>query len=300
MAEGLFNRLVEIGCPACKGELLSRHTTFKIGGPSDLFIMPQNVLQLKQVIQFCQNDTIPVTVIGNGSNLLVADEGVRGAVIHIGSEMGRISRIGESTLCSEAGVPLSRLCQAALREGLSGLEFAWGIPGTVGGAAYMNAGAYGGEMRQVVQRCEHIEPDGSMGELDRGALDFAYRHSAYTGTDRIITSVTVELTPDDPARIQARMEDFMTRRKEKQPLEYPSAGSIFKRPEGYFAGKLIADCGLKGFSVGGAQVSDKHAGFIINKGGATCSEVTELISIIQRTVLERFGVSLECEIRRIG
>ena len=279
-------------------EPLSKHTTFRIGGNADMFVSVNNVEELKAVVTACNENDIPMFIIGNGSNLLVSDEGMRSVVVALDGEFKDIS-LEENTITCGAGAILSKLCTFALSNSLKGLEFAYGIPGTVGGAAYMNAGAYGGEMKDVVKSVTHITRKGEIVTLPLSELDLAYRHSIYKTTDDIIISVTFELETGDADEIKEKMNDFMTRRKTKQPLEYPSAGSVFKRPEGNFAGTLIEQCGLKGKTIGGAQVSEKHAGFIINIGDATCDDVLNLISFVQDTVKEQTGYYLEREIIHI-
>jgi len=285
--------------PRCD-EPMSRYTTFKIGGPADLVLEISSETDLCRVVRKCRSLKVPYCVVGKGSNLLVSDKGIEGCVLLLTGELTGIERIGKGRVRSGAGTSLARLCSFALSEELSGLEFAWGIPGSVGGAAFMNAGAYGGEMKNVLLSCRHVTPEGEIGELNGEALKLGYRRSAYTKNGCIITQITVQLTKDSTAEIRGRMEDYMQRRKSKQPLEYPSAGSVFKRPPGKFAGALIENSGLKGYAVGGAKVSEKHAGFIVNTGGATCREVEALITHIQKTVEERENVRLECEVKKIG
>lgn len=289
----------ELNCPALQNESMSKHTTFKIGGNADVFITVPSKDALCRLVRLCRGEEIPVFLLGNGSNLLVSDQGIRGAVLALCGEFEKIRLVDETTIECGAAVTLAKLCQFALKESLSGLEFAWGIPGSVGGAAYMNAGAYGGEMKDVLLSCYHVTPDGVPGTLKKEELDLSYRHSAYTDNGCVITSVKVGLKRENPLLIRERMEDYMARRKSKQPLEFPSAGSVFKRPAGYFAGALIEGCGLKGKRVGGACVSDKHAGFIINDKNATCRDVENLVREIQETVREKTGVSLECEIKTV-
>lgn len=286
------------GCEVCFGEPMSRHTTFQIGGPARLFLTVGGEEALGRVLQVCAQNQLRRLVIGKGSNLLMADEGFDGVVIRLGGEFEQV-RLEEGYVVAGAAASLARACAFARDHGLSGLEFAWGIPGSVGGAAFMNAGAYGGEMKDVVRWCRHVDVEGKSSCLEGEALDFGYRQSAYTANGGIVTSVCFALQADDSAAIRARMEEYMQRRASKQPLEYPSAGSVFKRPPGHYAGGLIEQCGLKGLAVGGAQVSEKHAGFIINRGGATCADVLALIERIQSEVLRQTGVTLECEIRRI-
>ena len=281
-------------------EPMSRHTTFRIGGPARRMAFPTSREQLVLLVSFAQDSGAEPLVIGNGSNLLVPDEGLDRLVIDTSVHLNRVEPGEDGTLTADAGTTLARTADLACRLGLTGLEFAHGIPGTVGGGVCMNAGAYGGEMKQVVERVHFLEADGTPGVMSGEDLAFGYRKSAFMGTKRIITSAELRLESGAEAEITAKMEDFMRRRREKQPLELPSAGSVFKRPEGYFAGTLIEQCGLKGFAVGGACVSEKHAGFIVNKGGATCADVEALIRAIQDTVFQATGVELEPEIRRIS
>jgi UDP-N-acetylmuramate dehydrogenase len=285
-----------IGVEVFENEPMSRHTTFKIGGPADIFIAPKDEETFFKLCAFCSSNNIPLFVLGNGSNLLVSDKGIRGVVIK-SPDTAQISCDGETLTCG-AGEQLIKVCEFARDRGLSGLEFAYGIPGTVGGAVYMNAGAYGGEMKDVVAAVSHI--DGvNTGSFKADELCFGYRHSVYSGTGKI-TRVTFALHSGDKAEIGEKMRDLMERRRSKQPLEWPSAGSVFKRPQGNYAGTLIESCGLKGAQIGGAAVSEKHAGFIINTGGATCRDVLELVSKIQNQVLKQTGITLECEIRVAG
>lgn len=275
---------------------LSKVTSFQTGGNADVLILPNSEEALRAMLIACKAQGIRYHVIGNGSNLLVSDSGVRGIVFRLGAPMAKMEMLEDGKIRCEAGASLTALCNFALKHGLSGLEFAYGIPGSAGGAAYMNAGAYGGEMRDVLLSCRHITPDGSVGTFSGADLHLGYRKSVYSGQDYIITELLLQLKAGEPDAIRAAMEDKMRRRKEKQPLEYPSAGSTFKRPTGYFAGALIEECGLKGFTVGGAQVSEKHAGFVINKGGATTADILELIRRVQETVYTEKGVRLQTEV----
>lgn len=294
------DQLERIGCKVQADEPMSLHTTFKIGGPADLFVTVNEKEQLAGAVALAKAEGIPLFVLGNGSNLLVSDKGIRGMVLRMGRQFCDIGHAEDGSILCGAGVRLSVLCSYALEHSLTGLEFAWGIPGSVGGAAFMNAGAYGGEMKDVVTACEHVSLNGVSTAFTGEALEFGYRRSAYSNGGFIITGVELHLEKGDKAAIKAKMDDLMGRRKDKQPLEFPSAGSVFKRPTGYFAGGLIEQCGLKGARVGGAQVSPKHAGFIVNAGGATCEDVLALIEKIQKTVKEETGVTLECEVRKIG
>ena len=298
MRQELYTGLCEIAGTGhvYQNEPMSRHTSFKIGGEADTYIKVKDISQLKTLIKECREADVDYFLIGNGSNILVSDEGIKGVVIKLGGEFKNISLLDDETIYCGSGASLASLCKFALNSGLSGLEFAWGIPGSVGGALFMNAGAYGGEMKQVVHSVSHITPKGEVGRIDRDDLEFGYRTSVYRNNGNIITGAVLKLKKDSPDEIRARMEDFMGRRSDKQPLEYPSAGSVFKRPEGAYAGALIEQCGLKGKSRGGAQVSEKHAGFIINKGKATASDVRGLIREVQTTVAEQTGYHLECEL----
>lgn len=286
-----------IGCPLQKQVSMRDYTTFKIGGACERFVEPENAEQVAGIMAFCREYKVPLYLLGNGSNLLVSDDGLPGCVLHLGNRFARIVLEDEHTICCEAGASLAKACVFAQEHGLAGMEFAYGIPGSVGGAAYMNAGAYGGEVKDVIVSCEHIDGDGTFGCFTGGGLDFSYRHSAYSGSDKCITHVRFRLEPGNPAEIRARMDDYMGRRKAKQPLEYPSAGSTFKRPAGGYASALIDQCGLKGFSVGGARVSEKHAGFVINGNDARCSDVLELIRRVSEIVKEKTGFILEPEVK---
>ena len=290
-----------LGCPLRVDEPMARHTTFQIGGPADRFLTVENAAQLQGLLSCLRQAGIPYLVLGKGSNLLVSDKGIRGAVLHLGGDFKKVEVLPDGrTLRAGAGAPLASVCALARERSLTGLEFAWGIPGSVGGGAYMDAGAYGGEMRDVVSRVLHLGPDGAPGEARGEELCFGYRKSRYTGGEDIITAVEFTLQPGDPAAIAGKMEELMARRKDKQPYDMPSAGSVFKRPQNGFAAALIEQCGLKGRRVGGAQVSEKHVGFIVNTGGATCQDVLELISVIRKTVEEQTGTRLECEVRVTG
>ena len=276
---------------------MTAHTTFKIGGNARVMIFPSSKQQIAGVVKLCNAEGIRLITIGNGSNLLVSDKGIDAAVICLSNDFAEIKLIGEDVIFAESGASLMKVCRFALEHSLSGLEFAYGIPGSCGGGAFMNAGAYGGEMKDVLYKCDHIDANGEEGALEGVALKLTYRHSAYYDNGCIITGLYMKLNKGNPDEIKAKMDDLLSRRKDKQPLEYPSAGSTFKRPEGYFAGALIEECGLKGKSVGGAQVSEKHAGFVINKGGATCADILELCKICSDTVMKEKGVKLEMEIR---
>ena len=282
----------------CKNESMKLHTSFKIGGEADLFVTVHTEKELREVIIKAKSLGIPYFVLGKGSNLLVSDKGIEGIVINL-SFLDSISVDGEC-IKAGAGATLAAVCNVALEHSLSGLEFAFGIPGSVGGAIYMNAGAYGGEMSHTVVSAEYITDDGEIKTVSIEDMELGYRTSIFKKGGMIVTSVTFKLESSDNAEIKAKMCDFIERRKSKQPLEYPSAGSTFKRPEGYFAGALIEKNGLKGRSVGAAQVSEKHAGFVINTGEATCSEVLKLIDEIKKTVKDADNVELETEVIFVG
>ena len=282
-----------------QNEPMKNHTTFRVGGPADIFLTP-SAEELPAVLSVCREEQMPVTVIGNGSNLLVGDQGIRGVVICIGFGMRGIRVDGEKIFL-EAGVTLAAAAQQAAKAGLTGLEFASGIPGTFGGAVVMNAGAYGGEMKDVIVSVRVISEDGEILTLSKEELDLSYRHSVIPERGYLVIDGELLLTREkDPDQITERMEELKKKRIEKQPLEYPSAGSTFKRPEGYFAGKLIMDAGLRGFSVGGAAVSEKHCGFVINTGDATAEDVTELIRQVAERVKAQSGVTLEPEVKKVG
>lgn len=279
-------------------EPMARHTTFRIGGPARRFVRPGNTEECAGLLALAGEEEWPLLVLGNGSNLLAADSGLDMLVVHTG-RLDSLERTGKRSIRAGAGVSLARLSSFAQREGLSGLEFAHGIPGSLGGGVCMNAGAYGGEMRQVLSAATVWFPDEGVRRMSLEELDLGYRHSIFSGRRGAVLEAEFLLEPGDPAHIQAQTADFDRRRREKQPLEYPSAGSTFKRPEGHFAGALIEQCGLKGFRTGGAQVSEKHAGFVINAGGASCADVLALIAHIQKTVYDQTGIHLEPEIKTV-
>ena len=282
-----------------KEEPMDRHTSFRIGGPARRMAFPERGEQLVLLLDMAARCGARPLVMGNGTNLLAPDEGLDRLVIDT-TGLRQMGRSDGNVLTAEAGVPLARLADFACREGLAGLEFAHGIPGTLGGAVCMNAGAYGGEMKQVITSVTALFPEEGIRTLTAEELDFGYRHSLFSDhPDAVVLRAAVALMPGDPEEIRGRMQDFMARRKASQPLEFPSAGSTFKRPAGHFAGTLIDQCGLKGLTVGGAQVSEKHAGFVINRGGATCADVTALIRQIQNRVLDMTGVRLEPEVKII-
>ena len=283
----------------CLQESMAGHTTFRIGGPADCFVQIENKEQLIRVQKYLMQVELPFFILGNGSNLLVSDKGYRGIVLQIGPKMSRIEVEGD-VITAQAGALLSQVARAALEHGLTGLEFASGIPGTIGGGVVMNAGAYDGEMSGVITQVNVLNSAGECMELENETMEFGYRTSTIKNNPFTVTEVILKLEKGDREQIKAKMEDLAVRRREKQPLEYPSAGSTFKRPKGYFAGKLIMDAGLRGFRVGGAEVSEKHCGFVVNTGNATAADVREVISEVQERVKERFNVDLEPEILFIG
>lgn len=295
----LKDKLTQI-CPELKlleQEPMSRHTTFRVGGPVSLMALPQSARQAVAVVRAAAEEGITPVFLGNGSNLLVPDEGIDAFVVKTVNGLRNISVDG-TDVTAESGVLLSRLAVAVRDNGLTGLEFAHGIPGSLGGAVTMNAGAYGGEMAQVVRAVTILKASGE--EETTEQFDFSYRHSAFSDGARLILRVQLQLWPGNPSTIQERMDELMERRRSKQPLEWPSAGSVFKRPQGHFAAALIDQCGLKGLSVGGAQVSEKHAGFIVNKGGATCADILELMKQVRKQVFDQTGVTLEPEVKLLG
>lgn len=282
-----------------EGELLRNHTTFRIGGAAKYFAVPKNEEEIMEAVDFAIVKDLPYYILGKGSNVLFADEGYPGVVIEIGAGMEKVERIGDTGIRAQAGVSLSALAAFAAREGLSGLEFAGGIPGTLGGAVTMNAGAYGGEMKDVIVSAKVMDEEGAVQELSCEELQLGYRTSIVQKKQLVVLEAEFLLKPGTTEEIQNTMKELNAKRREKQPLEYPSAGSTFKRPEGYFAGKLIEDAGLRGYRVGDAQVSEKHCGFVVNRGKATCAEVIQLIEDVQKEVKEQFGVQLELEVRII-
>ncbi len=284
------------GIPYRENEPLAEHCTFKIGGPARVFVAPQEEEQLCKAILLCRDLRLPYYLLGNGSNILFADEGWSGVILDTSALKSSIQREG-CTLRAGAGTLLSSLCREALRAGLTGLEFAYGIPGTVGGAVYMNAGAYGGELKDVLTRVRYLNQEGQIVCAEAAELDLSYRHSIFEENGGCILSAEFRLTPGDPAEIQAKMEDLMGRRRDKQPLDKPSAGSTFKRPAGAFAGALIDQCGLRGYRHGGAAISEKHCGFVVNLGGASCADVLALCDEVRDIVQEKTGYLLEKEIR---
>ncbi len=282
-----------------QNEPMKKHTTFRIGGPADYFVMPSDEQELAKVLKVCKEYSIPIYIVGNGSNLLVGDGGFRGVIIQLYKEMSALI-VEEEQITAQAGCSLAQIANAALNEELTGFEFAAGIPGTLGGAVVMNAGAYGGEMKDVLVSARVMTEEGEILELTAEELKLGYRTSVIPEKNYIVLGAVLKLEKGTRDEIKAQMDDLRQKRVSKQPLEYPSAGSTFKRPEGYFAGKLIQDAGLKGFSVGGAQVSEKHSGFVINKGQATAADVMELIRQVTEKVKSETGVTMEPEVKRIG
>lgn len=280
-------------------EPMKLHTTFRIGGPAKYFVIPETKEEVKEIIACCKNADMPYYILGNGSNLLVSDKGYEGVVIQIFKNMNQITLDGD-TITSQAGAILSSVANKALDAGLTGFEFAAGIPGTLGGACVMNAGAYGGEMKDVLVSVTVLTPEGDFLTIPKEELELGYRTSIIAKKNYIVLEAKIKLTKGEKEAIKARMDELKVQRTTKQPLEYPSAGSTFKRPVGYFAGKLIQDAGLRGFQVGGAQVSEKHCGFVINKDQATAADVAELMRQVSLKVKEQFGVELEAEVKRLG
>ncbi|MGL6200822.1 MAG: UDP-N-acetylmuramate dehydrogenase [Lachnospiraceae bacterium] len=280
-------------------EPMKKHTTFRIGGPADYFAMPTNAKQVQEAVALCRKEGVPFYIIGNGSNLLVGDKGYRGMIIQIYKNMNSIT-IEENTITAQAGALLSNVAAAACENSLAGFEYASGIPGTIGGAVVMNAGAYGGEIRNHILSAMVLNKDNEVISLDKEELDLGYRTSVIAKKGYIVLEVVIELPTGDQKEIKAHIDELRDQRINKQPLEFPSAGSTFKRPEGYFAGKLIQDAGLKGFRVGGAQVSEKHSGFVINKEQATAADVVSLMEQVSAQVKQQFGVTLEPEVKRLG
>ena len=280
-------------------EPMHKHTTFRVGGPAEVFVTVENKEQLEKIIKYLNLVERPYFILGNGSNLLVGDKGYRGVIIRLGGEFNTLKTEG-TLLTAGASVLLSAAARAAMENGLTGMEFASGIPGSIGGGVKMNAGAYDGEMRQIVESVQVMYKDGSILDLDNETMEFGYRNSVIKNRPYVVLQVSLRLQPGNREEILARMNELAARRKEKQPLEFASAGSTFKRPEGYFAGKLIMDSGLRGARIGGAQISEKHCGFVINDGTATAADIAELIQEVSETVKEKFGVTLEPEVSLLG
>ena len=282
-----------------ENEPMSKHTTFRIGGPADLFIMPETIGEIAQVIAVCKEEKVPYFILGNGSNLLVSDKGYQGVVVQLYRSFGKIT-LEKNEIHAQAGALLSGIAAAAREASLTGFEFAGGIPGTLGGAVVMNAGAYGGEMKDVIKEVTVLTPEEEIITLQSDELQMGYRTSIIKKSGYIVLEAVISLQKGNQEEIRSRMQELAGMRSSKQPLSYPSAGSTFKRPEGYFAGKLIMDSGLRGYQVGGAQVSEKHCGFVINTGNATAKDVTTLMADVQRIVMEKFGVKLEPEVKFLG
>lgn len=296
--EEFAEKIKNCSCSALFDEDMKKHTTFKIGGLADCLIMVSSVGEIAAAVSLCREYNVPFIVIGNGSNLLVGDGGIRGVVIK--TENMSSCRVQGEYIYADCGITLAKLAAEAMKNSLSGLEFAAGIPGTLGGGIYMNAGAYGGEMADVIESATYMDGSGNIKTSAKRDLAMGYRKSFFTDTDNIILSCVMKLRYDSIENIREKMREYSKRRMEKQPLTQPSAGSTFKRPEGNFAGKLIEDAGLKGFSIGGAQISSKHSGFVINTGCATAKDVMEVIDHVQKRIDMEFGVKLEPEIRFVG
>ena len=289
-----------IGCPYTWREPMASHTTFKIGGAADLFVQPTSEFQIMLLLGAAAKERTPVTVVGRGSNLLVADEGIRGMVLCLGEGFGKIRLEDGGRLVCQAGASLASVCKAAMENSLTGLEFAWGIPGTIGGAVVMNAGAYGGEMKDILSSVTVLKENGEEEVILADQLQMGYRTSVIKEKGYVVLEAVLHLEKGDAGQIAGRMEELKRKRVEKQPLEFPSAGSTFKRPEGYFAGKLIMDAGLRGYRVGGASISEKHCGFVVNDQEATARDIRTLMEDVQRIVRERFQVELEPEVKFLG
>ena len=299
--QNLIEALREAAGAQCilEQESMKKHTTFRIGGPADIFAVPDTIEKAAKIIGICREQKVPFYVIGNGSNLLVSDQGYRGVVVQVYKNLSAIEIKGD-IITAQAGAMLSVIAKKAMAASLTGFEFASGIPGTVGGAAVMNAGAYGGEMKQVLTEVTVLTREGELRRIPSEELKLGYRYSVIPEKGWIVLEAKLKLHRGDYDMIKARMDELKEKRVEKQPLELPSAGSTFKRPEGYFAGKLIMDAGLRGFSVGGAQVSEKHCGFVVNTGEATAKDVRDLIREVSRQVKTKFGVELEPEVKMLG
>ncbi len=297
-----INTIFEIFSKKCEcrlNEPMSKHTTFRIGGTADVVLYPENVDTISEIIKYCKNNDIPFKIFGKGSNILVSDDGIRGVVAILDSRFGKITLLDDTTLKCEAGASMSAIGEFACSNSLTGFEFGAGIPGTVGGAIYMNAGAYDGEMKDIAVTAKYLDFDGEIHTISKEDMKLDYRKSVFSEMDCCIVEVTLALKKGTEGEIRSKMNDLMHRRVSKQPLNFPSAGSTFKRPQDNFAGALIEKSGLKGFSVGGACVSEKHAGFVVNKGDATATDVINLINHVKKTVKNDSGIELECEIKFI-
>jgi len=293
--EELISVCEKHNCRYLLDESLKNHTTFKVGGKCSIAVFLNSEQSVADTVGYCRRSGMKFAVLGNGSNIIAADNDFDGAVLIMGSDFSEITYIRDGETECQAGLMLSKLCTAMMHEGLTGMEFAYGIPGTVGGAVYMNAGAYGGEMSDIVVSADYLDTDGTIKTIMKENMDFSYRHSAFMKSGRIILKVRVKLKKGNVSEIEQKMNELLEKRKDKQPLNYPSAGSTFKRPEGAFAAALIEQCGLKGLTVGGAQVSEKHSGFVINKGNATFDDIMQLVAAVQEKVKEDTGYSLEME-----
>ena len=298
--QDFYNKLAEIVSSEAilENEPMSKHTTFRIGGNAEVFVSPK-ISQVADIMKLAKEYEVPVTIIGNGSNLLVGDKGISGLVLSFGKDAEEMQVDGSCMIVS-AGALLSKIAAEAAKRSLTGFEFAAGIPGTLGGAIVMNAGAYGGEIKDVLISATVLTPEGEVLELSNGELDFSYRHSCIPENGYIVLEAILEFMPSEETAIREKMAELKKSRVEKQPLEYPSAGSTFKRPEGHFAGKLIQDADLRGYTVGGAQVSEKHCGFVVNKGNATAADVLQLIEDVKKIVYDKFQVELEPEVKMLG
>ncbi|MBQ5733922.1 MAG: UDP-N-acetylmuramate dehydrogenase [Lachnospiraceae bacterium] len=296
----LIEQLVDISGEqnVIQNEPMKRHTTFRIGGPCDIFIKPRSIEEIRQIIEVVKENKVPYYVVGNGSNLLVSDDGYRGVIINLFNNFSDITVEG-NTITASAGALLGKIGYTALKNSLTGFEFATGIPGTLGGAVVMNAGAYGGEMKDVLSEVTVLTKEGELLTLKADELELGYRTSIIAKKDYIVLEGKIQLKPGEPDKIKAVIDDLAFRRRDKQPLEYPSAGSTFKRPKDNFAGKLIMDAGLRGYTLGGAMVSDKHCGFVINKGDATCEDVIKLTDHVKEEVKNQFGIELELEVKKL-
>lgn len=300
MEKHTFDYLETLNLKIQYNEPMSRHTSFKIGGNAQCMITPKDKKALVETLKFIKAKQIPLFVMGSGTNLLVSDEGIEGIVLNMSDGIYCLETFGEQYVIASSGMKLSRIAVFAMNNHLSGMEFAHGIPGSLGGAVYMNAGAYGGEMKQIVVKTKYLDENGEEFDIRHDEHEFSYRRSFFTNKNAVILGSVMKLTPSDAGQIYEKMNELKKQRKEKQPLEYPSAGSAFKRPEGHYAGQLIEACGLKGYSVGKAMVSTKHAGFIINTGNATAKDVKNLIEHIQNEVMKKFQIHLESEIKMVG
>lgn len=301
MVETIVRLISEVVSASCvmMDEPMSRHTTFRVGGKADMLVLPNTVPQMVAVLRILRQFQVPYLLLGNGSNVLVGDKGIRGVVVQVTSRMAEY-RVEDCTIEAAAGIHLAKIAHVAYQNALSGLEFAAGIPGSLGGAVYMNAGAYGGEMKDIIEEVIYLDEAGKVHRLPQRECAFGYRTSRFADGKWVILGCRLHLREDDRQEIKARMDDYNGRRSAKQPLNLPSAGSTFKRPTGYFAGKLIEDAGLRGFRIGGAAVSEKHCGFVVNDRQATAGDVRAVISHVQQTVKEKFGVQLETEVKFVG